>query len=471
MRVIPRVLAALAVAAPACAQTTDDPFPDPIPRSEGMIQVDYAEFAVLPDLMGVAARMMLIIDEPETNRLFVNDMRGPLYSVSYNGMSVLRYLDVNAATWGVRVQSSGRERGFHSFAFHPQFGQSRTPGYGKFYTWTDTENTQPTPDFRPGAGTRTHDTVLFEWTARNPGAATYDGGPPRELIRVEQPFANHNGGRMAFNPAATPGDADFGLLYVGIADGGGRADPSNNAQDLGSVFGKIIRIDPLGSNSANGRYGIPVSNPFAADQDTLSLGEIFAYGLRHVQHIAWDTATGRMYATDIGQSTVEELNVVTAGANFGWNRWEGSFLYADRSGVSLENQRGDPTVTYPVVEFAQPDSLFTSRVAVTGLVVYRAADIPALTNMVLFGDLPGGEIFYVPADGLPNGGQDQIRRVMLTGTEQPRTLLEVIQTKQAAQGKTPATRVDLRMYPGPQGQVFLLNKGDGLIRVLVPGEG
>ena len=90
---------------------------------------------------------------------------------------------------------------------------------------------------------------------------------------------------------------------------------------------------------------------------------------------------------------------------------------------------------------------------------------------MLFGDLPGGEIFYIPADGLSDGGQDQIRRVMLTGTEQPRTLLEVIQTKQAAQGKTPATRVDLRMYPGPQGQVFLLNKGDGLIRVLVPGEG
>jgi len=437
MRLIPRVLATLAMAAPACAQTTDDPFPEPIPQADGMIQVDYAEFAVLPDLMGVAARMMLIIDEPETNRLFVNDMRGPLYSVSYNGMSVLRYLDVNAATWGVRVQSSGRERSFHSFAFHPQFGQSRTPGYGKFYTWTDTENTQPTPDFRPEAGTRPHDTVLLEWTARTPGAATYDGERPRELIRVEQPFANHNGGRMAFNPAATPGDADFGLLYVGLVNGGGRADPSNNAQDLGSVFGKILRIDPLGSNSENGRYGIPVSNPFAADQDTLSLGEIFAYGLRNVQHIAWDTATGRMYVTDIGQSTVEELNVLTAGANFGWNRWEGSFLYADRSGVSLENQRDDPTVTYPVVEFAQPDALFTSRVAVTGLVVYRAADIPALTNMVLFGDLPGSEIFYIPADGLPNGGQDQIRRVMLTGTEQPRTLLEVIQTKQAAQGKHP----------------------------------
>ena len=469
MRVIPRVLAALAMVAPASAQTTDDPFPEPIPPSEGAIQVDYTEFAVLPDLMGVAARMMLIVDEPETDRLFVNDMRGPLYSVSYNGLSVLRYLDINAAAWGVRVQSSGRERGFHSFAFHPQFAQSNTPGYGKFYTWVDTENTQPTPHFRPGAGTRTHDTVLLEWTARTPAAATYDGGPPRELIRVEQPFASHNGGGMAFNPVAAPGDADFGLLYVGLADGGSRGDPSNNAQNLGSVFGKILRIDPLGSSPANSRYGIPVINPFAADQDTLSLGEIFAYGLRNPQHFAWDPATGRMYVTDIGQSTVEELNVVTAGANLGWNRWEGSFPYADRSGVSTENQRGDPTVTYPVIEYAHPDSLFTSRAAVTGLVVYRSADIPELTNLVLFGDLPSGEIFYLPADDLPNGGQDPIRRILLTDAEQPQTLLHVIQTKQAAQGKTPATRVDLRMYPGPQGQVFLLNKRDGLIRVMVPG--
>lgn len=469
MRVIPRVLAALAMVAPASAQTTDDPFPEPIPPSEGAIQVDYTEFAVLPDLMGVAARMMLIVDEPETDRLFVNDMRGPLYSVSYNGLSVLRYLDINAAVWGVRVQSSGRERGFHSFAFHPQFAQSNTPGYGKFYTWTDTENTQPTPDFRPGAGTRTHDTVLFEWTARTPAAATYDGGPPRELIRVEQPFTSHNGGGMAFNPVAAPGDADFGLLYVGLADGGNRGDPSNNAQNLGSVFGKILRIDPLGSSPANSRYGIPVINPFAADQDTLSLGEIFAYGLRNPQHFAWDPDTGRMYVTDIGQNTVEELNVVTAGANLGWNRWEGSLPYADRSGVSTENQRGDPTVTYPVVEYAHPDSLFTSRAAVTGLVVYRATDIPELTNLVLFGDLPSGEIFYLPADDLPNGGQDPIRRILLTDAEQPQTLLQVIQKKQAAQGKTPATRADLRMYLGPQGKVFLLNKGDGLIRVLVPG--
>ena len=145
--------------------------------------------------------MMLLVDEPGTRRLFVNDMRGPLYSVSYDGKTVTLYLDINAPDWGVSVQSQGNERGFQSFAFHPQFNQAGTRGFGKFYTYTDTSNTTPAPDFRPGGGTSTHDTVLLEWTAKNPAAATYDGGPPRELIRFEQPFANHNGGQLSFQSA------------------------------------------------------------------------------------------------------------------------------------------------------------------------------------------------------------------------------------------------------------------------------
>ena len=119
---------------------TDDPFPGPIPATEGAISVGAAEFAVLPDIGGVAARMMNLVDEPGTKRLFVNDMRGPLYSVSYDGKTVLLYLDVNAAAWGNPVQSAGSERGFQNFAFHPQFGQAGTPGFGKFYTFVDTTN-------------------------------------------------------------------------------------------------------------------------------------------------------------------------------------------------------------------------------------------------------------------------------------------------------------------------------------------
>ena len=159
-----------------------DPFPQPINIKDDVVRVNFAEFAAVPDAGSDPARMMLLVDEPGTRRLFVNDMRGPLYSVSYDGKAVVKYLDINASNWGVNVQSQGRERGFQSFAFHPQFNQAGTRGYGKFYTYTDSTNMQPKPDFVPAGGMNTHDTVLFEWTARNAAAAAYDGGPPRELV-------------------------------------------------------------------------------------------------------------------------------------------------------------------------------------------------------------------------------------------------------------------------------------------------
>ena len=175
------------------------------------------------------------------------------------------YLDISDPKWGVAVQSQGRERGVQSFALHPQFAQAGTPGFGKLYTYTDTSNQTPAPDFTtPNADARTHDTVLLEWTAKTPGAAAYDGEAPRELIRLRQPFANHNGGAIAFNPTARPGTADFGLLYMGIADGGSGGDPMKLAQNLGSAFGKIFRIDPLGKNGRGGKYGIPAANPFVS---------------------------------------------------------------------------------------------------------------------------------------------------------------------------------------------------------------
>ena len=462
------MVAALLVASPALAQTTNDPFSVPIAAVDGVIKVGFVEFASIPDIDGEPARMMLLVDEPGTRRMFVNDMRGPIYSVSYDGQTVTRYLDINAGNWGVSVESSRRERGMQSFAFHPQFGQAGTPGFGTFYTWTDTTNTDPTPDFTPDGGDNTHDTVLLEWTANNPGAATYDGGPPHELLRFEQPFRNHNGGHLSFNLLASPDDAEFGLLYIGSADGGSGGDPLNLSQNLRSGFGKVLRIDPLGSNSANGKYGIPAGNPFANDGDASTLGEIYAYGVRNPQRFGWDPQNGNLFLADIGQSIVEELSLVTAGANLGWNDWEGSFGFISRAEVSLANQRGDATVTYPVVEYGQRDPLLQSQSAATGVHVYRDDAIPQLANLVLFGDFPSGEIFCIQADDLPSGGQDAIRRILLNDEGELKTLLQIIQEKNIEQGKSPATRADLRFAAGPDGQVLLLNKHDGTIRLLVP---
>src|SRR5688500_17191972 len=236
-----RICAAIGLAS-ACvlAQTPTDPFPTPINATEGVIKVNFIEFATLPDLGSpMPARPMLLVDEPGTRRLFTNDMRGPLYTIPRDGKTVSVYLDINDPKWGVNVNATGNERGFQSFAFHPQYAREGTPGFGKFYTYTDTANTTAVADFKPGGGTHTHDTVLLEWTAKNPAAATYDGGAPRELMRFEQPFGNHNAGQLSFNPLATQNSADLGLLYMGSAEGGSGGDTINLAKKPSSAFGTI----------------------------------------------------------------------------------------------------------------------------------------------------------------------------------------------------------------------------------------
>ncbi len=450
------------------AQTSDDPFAAPIAANDGVIRVGAVEFASLPDVDGETARMMRLVDEPGTGRLFVNDMRGLVYTVSYDGGTVTRYLDLTAPRWALDVEASGRERGFQSFALHPQFGEAGAPGYGKLYAYTDSSNTAPPADFVPGGGNDAHDTILLEWTAVAPASRVYDGGPPRELLRVEQPFGNHNGGQLGFNPLAAAGDPDFGLLYVGSADGGSGGDPLDLSQNLGSIFGKVLRIDPLGSNSANGRYGIPADNPFDGDGDDATLGEIYSYGVRNPQRFAWDARNGNLFLADIGQNIVEEISPVWSGANLGWNDWEGSFRFISRREVSLVDPRGEAGLSYPVAEFGQVDPLLQRSSHATGLVVYRDDAIPQLENLVLFGDGPSGEVFYVDADELPEGGQDSIRRVLFEHEGEIRTFLQLIQEKNIAQGRTPARRADLRFGTGPGGQVFLLNKHDGAIRRLVP---
>jgi glucose/arabinose dehydrogenase len=494
--------AVLLAASTAFAQTKGrpvvaDPFPTPIESSAGVIAVKFVEFAVIPDAAGgEAPRMMHLVDEPGTRTIFVSTMRGALYSVSYDGKRVVEYLDINAPSWNIGVQFQGSERGFQSFAFHPQFAQRGTRGYGKFYTYTDTTDITRKPDFTHPAPTRTHDTVLLEWTAKNPAATSYDGGPPREIFRVAQPYGNHNGGEITFNNLAAPNSPEYGLLYVGSADGGSGGDPQNVSQNLASVFGKILRIDPLGTNSANGKYGIPPSNPFAGDNNPETLGEIYAYGVRNPQRFSWDSKDRRMYVADIGQNVVEEISPVTIGANLGWNKWEGSYKYVNRQ-VDLTGPRSEAGLTWPIAEFDHTDPLLT-RSAITGVYVYREKEIKQLQNLLLFGDNPSGEIFYLNADKLPSGGQDQIRRVMFddpstfrqaqgrpeqsrgtTSSGSPRaesggdkgtnkTLLQLIREKNEAQGRKPAARADLRFGRGPRGQIFILNKRDGVIRLLTP---
>jgi hypothetical protein len=444
---------------------SNNPFPTPIPATEGVVTVNYIEFATIPDAGADPPRMNLLLDEPATRRIFVNTMQGMLYSVSYDGKTVKPYLDINDARWGNPVQFMGTERGFQSFAFHPDFARRGAPGFGKFYTYADTTNMTPKPDFVPSGAGHTHDEILLEWTANTPTAEAYDGGAPRELFRIAHPFANHNGGEIAFNPLTKRGDPDYGLLYIGSADGGSGGDPYNHAQNLKSIFGKILRIDPLGHNSANGHYGIPPSNPFVSHPN--AFGEVYSYGHRNPQRFSWDPKNGNMFEAEIGQNINEEINQIVKGGNYGWNIWEGSLKYYGRE-VSTEDQRSDPKMIYPIVEFDHADPLFPStRLAATGIYVYREKEMKQLKDMLIFGDNPSGEVFYLNADKLPSGGQ-AFHRVLFNDHGESKTLLQLIKAKNAKAGRSNVIRADLRMGVGPKGQVFVMDKYDGTIRLLVP---
>ena len=161
---------------------------------------------------------------------------------------------------------------------------------------------------------------------------------------------------------------------------------------------------------------------------------------------------------------------MSAGANLGWNVWEGSFRFIGRQAVSTEAPRSDPKMTYPIVEWDQLDPILlpNNSSSSVGALVYRSNRVPQLTNRLLFGDMPAGELFHVSADDLPKGGQDAIRRVLFVTSPgaAPRTFLEIIQEKNRAQGKNPASRADLRFDANAAGQIFLLNKADGTLRVI-----
>ncbi len=453
------------IALPGCAQSTGDPYPEAIPTDEGVIVVPVTDFVRLPDVNGAPARAMHAVVEPDTERVLVLEMQGPIFAMAWDGSGLVEYVDVNDPAFGVGVESRGRERGVQSFAFHPDFAVEGAAGYGRFYVWTDTDRTDPVPDFAPRQDD-THDTVLLEFTAGDASATTYDGGPPRELLRVQQPYGNHNGGQIAFDPTLSREDPEYGLLYVGNGDGGSGGDPQGMSRDLGSAFGKILRIDPLGTDAANGRYGIPASNPFVGRGGALS--EIWAYGLRNPQRFAWDIETHALYVADIGQNTVEEINIVTAGADMGWNTWEGSFRYEGRQGVSTASPRSESGVTYPVAEYDQEDPVLVGRAAATGLVVQRGGAIPALEGRVLWGDLPSGEIFHFSADDPPSGGQAPLRRVLLDAGSGPVTLLDLVRAETSRQGRDPAARTDLKLVSGPNGSILVTNKHDGVVRIVRP---
>ena len=399
--------------------------------------------------------MMLLVNEPGTRRMFVINMRGPLYSVSYDGKTVRQYLDVNAPAWGVDVQSHG-QRARRPELRVPSAVQSagHAAATGSSTRYTDTSNMKPKADFVPlGATNNTHDIVLLEWTAKTPGAATYDGGAPRETDPLGASVREPQRRPSQLQPACDAGSPDFGLLYLGVRR---RRQRRRSARPCAEPR-VVVRQDPADRSAWQEQRQRQVRHSGRAIRSSVRetrarSARFTSYGVRNPQRFAWDSKTGKMFVAEIGQDVVEEVSVVTAGANLGWNEWEGSYSYVGRH-RGRQHAR-DPKVIYPVVEYGHLDALLLPQVAITMGPVYRGTAIRQLSNKMLFGDNPSGEIFYVSADKLPKGGQDAIRRVLFNDKGTAKTLLQLIKEKNVAQGKMPAARADLRFGPGRERSGF-----------------
>jgi glucose/arabinose dehydrogenase len=257
-----------------------------------------------------------------------------------------------------RLVDSGSEQGLLGLAFAPDFATSRA-----FYL----NYTAPSP-LR---------TVISRFIANSAGGTVSAAGTETVILTISDFAANHNGGQMVFG--------SDGYLYFSIGDGGGGNDPQGNGQNLNAMLGKIHRID-VSKPSGNLNYSIPPDNPFAGRSD--ARGEIWAYGLRNPWRFSFDSATGQMWAGDVGQNAREEVDVITKGGNYGWKIMEGSQCLSgnscDRTGLIL-----------PVIDYATANG----RCSVTGGFVYRGSAIPALRGAYLYGDYCSGEIWALRYDG------------------------------------------------------------------------
>lgn len=199
----------------------------------------------------------------------------------------------------------------------------------------------------------------------------------RNLLEVAQPYSNHNGGNVVTGPD--------GLLYYGLGDGGSAGDPHNNGQDLSTLLGALLRIDPDGGDDEP--YTVPDDNPFAGDGDARP--EIWVYGLRNPWRFSFDRDTDDLWIGDVGQGAIEEIDRLpfaeAAGANLGWRVFEGTSRYGD----------GDaPDAVPPIHEYSHD-----GRCSITGGYVYRGTAIDGLNGAYLYGDFCDGVIRAITADG------------------------------------------------------------------------
>ncbi|WP_407084077.1 PQQ-dependent sugar dehydrogenase [Tellurirhabdus bombi] len=292
---------------------------------------------------GDGTNRVFVLEQPGRIRLFENDP-----AVKTAGV----YLDIQS-----RVSSAG-EMGLLGLAFHPNFKQN-----GYFFVNYTKDNPR--------------ETIISRFKASTANANQVDPTTETILLRFPQPYANHNGGKIAFGPD--------GFLYIATGDGGSGGDPQNNAQNRTNYLGKILRIDV--NATTKGAYGIPADNPYVGNKDG-HLEEIFAYGLRNPWRFSFDSNTGQIWAGDVGQNTLEEIDIITKGGNYGWRLKEGNNCFNPANNCDQGN------LVMPVHQYPRTDGL-----SITGGVVYRGTKIPALQGKYIYADYVSKKVWSLNVSG------------------------------------------------------------------------
>lgn len=369
----------------------EDPIPESIPVGTEITLTTIASGLVAPNWGTYAPGDM--------TRLFVVDQTGILYAIDLSTTQSATFLDVSARLVALGISGPGSfdERGFLGMAaFHPDYLTN-----GLLYTYTS-QPVAGVADFStiPAGESANHQSVITEWQvpARSDPASVVDPDSARELLRIDQPQFNHDGGALEF-------DAD-GFLLIALGDGGAADDQGighvsgGNGQAPSNPFGALLRIDPLGNDSTNGHYGIPSTNPFVGQAGFLD--EIFAYGFRNPFRIAFDAMSGDLFVADVGQHDIEEIDLVVAGENYGWNYKEGSFFFdpnGAEAGFVTDVDPGVPAgLVDPIAEYDHDEGI-----AIVGGFVYREGSVAALDGRYVFGDYGGpdgsaGRLFYLDSD-------------------------------------------------------------------------
>jgi len=433
------------------ANELSNPISDTIELSNLLVNI--VPFAQFPP-SGNSGKMPLtkitqLSYQPNTGDLFIVDLRGKLYKMQDNKPVV--YMDM-AKLKPDFINEPGLATGFGSFAFHPNFNNN-----GFLYTTHTEASASAKADFTyADTIKKTLQWVLTEWKTENPKMAGFSG-TPRELFRVDMVSGIHGVQEITFNPLAKPGNKDYGMLYIGVGDGGSVENGyAFLVHSNKNIWGTILRIDPMKRNSANGQYGIPPDNPFANKQNENAIGEIYAYGFRNPHRITW-TRSGKMLASNIGQGNIESLDLIIPGHDYGWPIREGNFVSADVNdnlGKVFPLPPDDSTyhITYPVAEYDHDEGK-----AISGGFEYWGTTIPQLKGKFIFGDIPAGRLFYINTGEIKQGKQTPIKewRIALNGVT--RTLAELCGSE----------RTDLHFGRDSRGELYILTKADGKLYKLV----